>query len=82
VSNARNLALDVCRGEYITFLDDDDSLSPTCLDEMLKIAAPNIVVECYPYAYVDGDITQQVPDTLTSAYENCVRNSYTTINRL
>ena len=27
VSNARNIALDVAKGEYITFIDDDDYIS-------------------------------------------------------
>lgn len=36
-SRARNRALDCpLKGEYLTFLDSDDYLSPTCLDELLK----------------------------------------------
>ena len=31
VSNARNIALDIAKGDYITFLDDDDYLSPRAL---------------------------------------------------
>ena len=38
VSNARNLALDIVTGEYITFLDDDDFLSPSFLQEMYNKA--------------------------------------------
>lgn len=40
VSNARNMALDVARGEYITFVDDDDYLSPSYLEELLSVASP------------------------------------------
>lgn len=32
VSNARNIALDKVKGEYITFIDDDDLISPTYLE--------------------------------------------------
>ncbi len=43
VSNARNMALDVARGEYITFVDDDDYLSPSYLEELLSVASPTCV---------------------------------------
>lgn len=38
VSNARNIALDNAKGEYITFIDDDDYISPCYLEELYKIA--------------------------------------------
>lgn len=44
VSNARNIALDTAKGEYITFVDDDDYFSTTCLQEMLDIATPDTIV--------------------------------------
>ena len=31
VSNARNIALDLVKGEYVTFIDDDDLVSPSYL---------------------------------------------------
>ena len=34
VSNARNIALDQTRGEFITFLDDDDYFSKTTLERI------------------------------------------------
>lgn len=43
VSNARNIGIDNARGEYLTFLDDDDYISPTYLDELLKCSSPNCV---------------------------------------
>ncbi|MCM1139816.1 MAG: glycosyltransferase family 2 protein [Muribaculum sp.] len=36
VSNARNIGLDIARGEFITFIDDDDVISSVYLDELLK----------------------------------------------
>ncbi len=36
VSNARNIALDNSKGEYITFIDDDDMMSDTYLYELYK----------------------------------------------
>lgn len=38
VSNARNHGLDIAKGEYVTFLDADDELTPDCLEKMLTIA--------------------------------------------
>ena len=36
VSNARNIALDAAKGEYVTFIDDDDYISPKYLEELYK----------------------------------------------
>ena len=54
VSNARNIALDFAKGDYVTFIDDDDLISPTYLEELYEKAAPDTVSLCYPYAFNDG----------------------------
>lgn len=69
VSNARNLALDRARGEYVTFIDDDDFVSPSYLEELLKKATPDTISLCYPYAFNDGAPDVQLPYALTDAYE-------------
>ena len=43
VSNARNLALDVAVGEYITFLVDDDYISDCTLSELYEVANKGFV---------------------------------------
>lgn len=43
VSNARNMAIDRAAGEYITFIDDDDYVSPAYLEELLKNSSPDCV---------------------------------------
>jgi len=43
VSNARNIAIDTSKGNYITFLDDDDYISENYLENLLSCAASNIV---------------------------------------
>jgi len=58
VSNARNIALDTAKGEYVAFIDDDDFVSPSYLEELYEKAAPDTIALCYPYAFRDGDITQ------------------------
>ncbi len=54
VSNARNIGLDAAEGEYIAFIDDDDYVSPAYLEALYKVASPDTVSLCYPYAFNDG----------------------------
>lgn len=68
VSNARNIALDCVRGEYVTFIDDDDLVSPFYLQELYEKASFDTVSLCYPYAFDDGNLKQQQPYDLTDVY--------------
>ena len=76
VSNARNIALDNVRGEYVTFIDDDDLVSSFFLEELYKGASSskNVVSLCYPYAFKDGNIDEQIHYTVTDAYYYCLEN--------
>ena len=70
VSNARNLALDVAHGEYVTFIDDDDYISPSYLEVMLSQANPEIMVLAKPIAFWDA--TREVKDyRITQEYLKC-----------
>ena len=71
VSNARNMGLDVAKGVYITFIDDDDYVSPAYLEELYKAASPDTISLCYPYAFNDGLSEVQLPYYLTVAYGKC-----------
>ncbi len=44
VSNARNLALENAKGEYIGFIDDDDWVSPNYLESLLANACNDCIV--------------------------------------
>lgn len=46
VSNARNIGIEAARGEYISFVDDDDWLSAVALEEMSKLVSSNAIVCC------------------------------------
>ena len=70
VSNARNIALDCARGDYVTFIDDDDFVSQTFLSELYEKAADNTISLCYPYAFNDGNM-EQLTYRITSNYEMC-----------
>lgn len=74
VSNARNIALDKAKGKYVTFIDDDDFVSPDFLRELYKRVSPTIVSLCYPYAFKDGDLCNQLSYTVTDAYNYCIKN--------
>lgn len=54
VSNARNVGLDNARGEFITFIDDDDFISPSYLEELYACAKEGTVSLCYPLSFDDG----------------------------
>ena len=69
VSNARNIALDNAKGEYVTFIDDDDLISTAYLKELYEKATPDTVSLCYPYAFNDRDIEKQLPYSITKAYD-------------
>lgn len=69
VSNARNIALDQVKGSFITFLDDDDFVSPKFLDLLYKSANEETIALCYPYAFNDGNLAKQLPYRLTNVYE-------------
>lgn len=68
VSNARNIGLDIAKGEYITFVDDDDYVSPLFLEGMLSKVASNTLALAYPYGFIDGKDDEQVQYVLTEAY--------------
>ena len=68
VSNARNIGLDNAKGEYISFIDDDDFVSPSYLEELLNLANEMTISLCYPLSFVDGT-SQYEPYYITSVYE-------------
>ena len=69
VSNARNIALDCIKGEYVTFLDDDDYISPSYLSQLYLQATPQIVSLCYPLAFQDGS-SEYYPYRITKQYDS------------
>lgn len=68
VSNARNIALDVSKGEYITFIDDDDYVSPSYLEELYDKADRDTVSLCYPMS-IDDKSGKLAPFYITADYE-------------
>lgn len=67
VSNARNLALDAATGEFIAFIDDDDFVSPSYLEELYACASKDVISLCYPLSFKDGT-TDYFPYYITDNY--------------
>lgn len=68
VSNARNKGLDVARGEYIVFIDDDDVVSDSYLEGLLRVACRSCIgvsnFKCF-----DSVITENWDDYLGLEYK-------------
>lgn len=71
VSNARNIALKKAHGDYIAFIDDDDYVSSSYLEELYKKASRDIVALCYPLSFISGSNDFE-PYYITSDY---IRNA-------
>lgn len=68
VSNARNIGLKNAKGEYITFIDDDDYVSETYLEQLAQIARPNIIAISYTKAF--SDTQDYVPYYIEQEYKH------------
>lgn len=68
VSNARNKALDIARGEYITFIDDDDYVSPTYLEELYGKSDDETVAICNSFAFNDDNPERLLTYEMTRAF--------------
>lgn len=53
VSNARNIGIEHALGDYIAFVDDDDFISPTYLEELLQSASKDTVAISNELLYLD-----------------------------
>ena len=74
VSSARNYALDLCNGEYVTFLDSDDYLKLDTLSSSLDILSknPKIDILDIPYLHFAGnsELEKLVSSDMTYVYYN------------
>lgn len=81
VSNARNYGINKSVGDYITFLDDDDYVSPSYLEELLKVSKPDLVGIARPIAFTEGENESQ-PYTITNVFDRFYPSSKISFLRL
>lgn len=68
VSNARNLGLSRAQGKYVCFIDDDDKISPTYLEDLYSKASTNNIVASNVKAFYDNSDKLE-NDYISVAYE-------------
>lgn len=54
VSNARNIGINMAKGDYIAFIDDDDFVSPSYLQELYTKTDESTIALSYQLAFKDG----------------------------
>lgn len=68
VSNARNIGLDNATGRFIAFIDDDDKVSPTYLQEMYEKADDKTIVLSNTYNYFEEEPSKFIPVRCTELH--------------
>lgn len=74
VSNARNLGLSRIQGEYICFIDDDDKISPSYLENLYSKATPNNIVASNVKAFYNNS-NKTENDYIASAYKKLINKN-------
>ena len=68
VSNARNYAIEHSKGEFIAFIDDDDIISPTYLEELYACADVDTIPLSSTIAFNDGEPDKELPSEMTDVF--------------
>lgn len=74
VSNARNLGLSRTQGEYVCFIDDDDKISPSYLENLYYKATPNNIVASNVKAFYNNS-NKTENDYIASAYKKLINKN-------
>lgn len=68
VSNARNIGIENSKGEYLTFVDDDDIISDNYLEELLKVSDKDVIGCANSFAF-QNDVSNIKNNFISDAYE-------------
>lgn len=75
VSNARNIGIKESHGEYLVFVDDDDLVSPTFLEDLLKVSSESCVGSTTMKAFYYRK-EEDIPTFISVAYERCKNETF------
>lgn len=64
LSSARNTGLDICRGNYIAFVDSDDWVDSNFIEAMLEYANENTIVHCGYYIHNEKKVSHIFSDKI------------------
>ena len=74
VSSARNVALSVASGEYIIFIDSDDSVTNEYVDELMRWSDYDFVTAGYKYQTADGSWFLREFEDITATKDDVQQN--------
>lgn len=66
--SSRNMGIDEAQGEYICFIDDDDRISPTYLEALLRVATKTTIAASNCLSLFDDEHTER--NIYTGEYES------------
>lgn len=70
VSNARNIGIDASKGDYLTFVDDDDLISQNYLEELLRVSDDKCI-GCSNSMCFKESIEKSYGNFISKAYKEC-----------
>lgn len=79
VSNARNIGIDNAKGDFLTFIDDDDIITPNYLNDLLKVSSPYCIGCANSYSFWDNP-QKRKDNFITSAFISCSSKKYSLLN--
>lgn len=71
-SSARNMGIDIARGEWLSFVDGDDWIEPEMYQKMLSVVRPQDDIVCCSHydVYGSGKYPAAEPDSMITRYTN------------
>lgn len=79
VSNARNIGIEEAHGKFLVFVDDDDIVSPTYLDDLLKVSSEISIGCANSYAF-SNCIDKTTCNFVSRGYRICEGKDYSLYN--